>query len=361
MMAMNSLIWTRRMLMKKKVFSDWRTGLFLLATLLLCACETQPTKPSEQGAELNIDTKAKKSNSSQIVRDKLARLNDTDPVERALAAHQLGKFGPGAAEAIKPLMQLLTDDTAVLLSSYLGGGYRSSDATTPGEEAAQALAKIGHAAAAELIQALKDPNPTVRRLAAKALGQLGDLKSIPILLKLLEDSDRQVRAAAAISLGSYHHPLAAQTILDALPNAQPAVRAGMVYALAQINDVIVVPALLTRAGSEELEVRAAIMYALGRLRDARGIDVLLQGLKDDDEFVRANAAFALHAYFSPRTVEALLGALEDKSDRVREAAQEALQLNSGIQQTRDSQAWRVWWLQQQQKMITPSSTNPKEP
>ena len=135
----------------------------------------------------------------------------------------------------------------------------------------------------------------------------------------------------------------------------------MVYALAQINDVIVVPALLTRAGSEELEVRAAIMYALGRLRDARGIDVLLQGLKDDDEFVRANAAFALHAYFSPRTVEALLGALEDKSDRVREAAQEALQLNSGIQQTRDSQAWRVWWLQQQQKMITPSSTDPKEP
>lgn len=339
----------------------WRVGLCtLVAVPFLCACETQPSKPSEQGVQINIETKAKKSSSSQIVRDKLARLNDLDPIERALAAHQLGKFGSAAAEAITPLMQLLADDTAVLLSSYLGGGYRSSDATTPGEEAAQALAKIGHAAAESLIQGLKDPNPTVRRLAAKALGQLGDLKSIPVLLKLLEDGDRQVRAAAAISLGSYHHPLAAQTILDALPDAKPAVRAGMVYALAQINDVIVVPALLARALSEEIEVRAAIMYALGRLRDARGINVLMQGLKDDDELVRANAAFALHAYFSPRTVEALLRALEDKSDRVREAAQEALQLMSGTQQIQDSQAWRAWWAQQQQKMTTPS-TDSKQP
>ena len=113
-------------------FSTWRGGLCALAMLFLCACETQPTQPSEPGVQINSETNAKKSNSSQIVRDKLLRLNDPDPTERALAAHQLGKFGSAATEAITPLMQLLADDTAVLLSSYLGVGYRSSDATTPG-------------------------------------------------------------------------------------------------------------------------------------------------------------------------------------------------------------------------------------
>jgi HEAT repeat protein len=346
--------------MKMRV-SGWRAGLLVLTAVSLSACETQPSKPAEQGAQIIIDTKTRNLNPPQLVRDGIVRLRDPDPVERALAAHQLGKLGPGATDAIKPLLQLLADDASVLLSSYLGGGYRSSDATSPGEEAAQALVKIGHTAVEYLIPSVKDPNPTVRRLATKALGQLGELASIPVLLLLLDDTDREVRAAAAIGLGSYRHPLAAQTILDALAKAKPSARADMVYALAQINDVIVVPALLTRAASEAVEVRAAIMYALGRLRDARGMDVLLQGLQDEDELVRANAAFALHAYFSPRTIEALLGALEDKSERVRAAAQEALQLTSGTQQAQDRQAWRAWWVRQQLKMTTPSGPETPTP
>ncbi len=282
-----------------------------------------------------------------MLQDKMVRLNDADPNERAWAAYQLGKFGDTAATAIPALLQLLQDDTPVLLSRYLGGGYHSSNASTPGEEACQSLVKIGHDAVPALQRALRSDKAVVRQLAAKALGQIGELGSIPELLPLLEDSDRQVRAFAALALGSYRHPQAAKLIVDALPAAKPGMRAGMVYALGQINDVLVVPILIQRYPQEDVDVRAAIMYALGRLRDGEAIETLLLGLHDSDEVVRANAANALVYYYNPRTMSALINALDDPSDRVRDTALEALQQLTGAELSLDSKRWRQWWQQQQ--------------
>jgi len=284
------------------------------------------------------------------VREKIIRLYHEDPIERAWAAHQLAKIGQGAAPAIPYLVELLDDETAVLLSRYLGGGYHSSSDTTPADEAARALAKIGGAANPSLIDATKDKNPNTRRLAAKSLGQIGNIESIPHLIKLLDDEDRRVRATSAIALGNYHHPRAAQIIIDAIPNADASARADMIYALAQINDIIVVPYLIQRLPEEEPNVRAAIVHALGKLRDARTLDVLMKSLSDKDPVVRANSVYALGNYYAPRVIEGLITTLDDEDTQVREAAVESLATLTGKQYEMDKQKWEQWWEVQKQEM-----------
>ncbi len=56
------------------------------------------------------------------------------------------------------------------------------------------------------IKGLQDPNPRLRRKAARGLSGLGKLaeRAIPLLEVLLNDPDRRVREAAAETLKSIH-------------------------------------------------------------------------------------------------------------------------------------------------------------
>ena len=284
------------------------------------------------------------------VREKIIRLYHEDPIERAWAAYQLAKIGRGAEPATPYLVNLLDDETPVLLSRYLGGGYHSSSDTTPADEAARALAKIGDAANPFLVDATGDKNANTRRLAAKSLGKIGNIESVPHLIKLLDDEDRRVRATSAIALGNYNHPHAAQLIMDAIPNASSTARADMIYALAQVNDIIVVPFLIQRLPDEEPNVRAAIVHALGKLHDARTLDVLLGSLADKDPIVRANSVYALGNYYAPRVIQALITTLSDQDTQVRDAAVEALAALTGKQYDNDQKKWQLWWETQKQEM-----------
>lgn len=317
-----------------------------LLVLFLAGCQWVPVEerhPSRGGKEEHSASRLYVKTAA----DWAEQLSAIDPLDRAWAAYQLGKLEQGATPAIAALIALLKDDTPVLLSRYVGGGYRSSNDTTPGDEAAQALMKIGQNAVPALLDALALPNAKSRRLAAKALGQIGDHVAIRPLIKLLADPDRQVRAAAAIALGSFRYPAAAQTIADQLPSVTAEQRIDMIYALGQVGEVIVVPTLLARVATETPEVRAATMYALGRLRDGRAVASLLQGLHDSDERVRANAAFALSQYGSAPVISDLIAALDDPSMRVREAAQEALQSLTTVNLPPERAQWAAWWRSQQ--------------
>lgn len=305
----------------------------------------QTVNPQPRNKAGNTDSESSLPGMPKALRDEVKRLQHDDAQERAWAAYQIGKYGSGAGKSVPYLMRMLSDDSPVLLSRYMGGGFRSSESTSPAIEAARALAKIGSAANAPLIQALQSEDVTVRRLAVKALGNIGDLKSVDILIDKLSDSDRRVQAAAAIALGNYRHPIATQTILDRLASEMPAARAAMVYALAQINDVMSVTFLQQQLSQEAAnpQVRAAIVYALGKLRDARAVNALLQSLKDPDQIVRANAAHALSAYFAPQVMEALIDSLGDQDEAVSLAAARALTQLTTIDLGTNQQAWRRWW------------------
>jgi HEAT repeat protein len=54
---------------------------------------------------------------------------------------------------------------------------------------------------AELIAALNDGNPAVRRSAAETLGELEEVQAVEPLIRALKDSDTDVRVHVACALG----------------------------------------------------------------------------------------------------------------------------------------------------------------
>lgn len=105
--------------------------------------------------------------------------NETDASARAAAAGALG--GIGTPEANAAMYKALSDyDTFV------------------GVAAAAGLRRAGDSAATQLTQALADPSPWVRSLAAEATG---GQRSAALATKAITDADPSVRAKAAAALG----------------------------------------------------------------------------------------------------------------------------------------------------------------
>ena len=71
-----------------------------------------------------------------------------------------------------------------------------------------ALEKFGKPAVDYLHKALDDDDKWVRYMAADALGNIGDVRSVERLIPLLNDQDQDVRFATAYALGNIGHPSA---------------------------------------------------------------------------------------------------------------------------------------------------------
>jgi HEAT repeat protein len=340
---------------------------FLTALLAACVTTTEPQSQYEYRSVVdesqpvvineNLAREIDALKTTRQVRDRIKRLHHQDPVERAWAAYQLAKLGRGAAPAVPYLIKMLNDTTPVLLSHYLGGGFHSSSDTTPAQEAARTLAKIGEPAMTSLVNALNSKDENVRRLAVKSLGQIGNIGSVETLIGALSDQSRRVRAAAAIALGAYRHPIVSQKLIKAFSESDPAIRVDLVYALSQINDIIAVPFLMQQFDSQTPDVRAAMALALGKLRDARAMPTLFRAVEDSDEIVRANALYALSSFYTPEVIDTLIKGLDDPVERVREAANEALSQVSGLKLGADKQQWLAWW--QVQKKAMEKTSNPE--
>ena len=75
-----------------------------------------------------------------------------------------------------------------------------------------ALGNFGTPAVDYLHKALHDDDKWVRYMAADALGNIGDVRSIDPLVKLLDDNDQDVRFATAYALGTIGHHSAASAL-----------------------------------------------------------------------------------------------------------------------------------------------------
>jgi HEAT repeat protein len=89
------------------------------------------------------------------------------------------------------------------------------------QEARESLVALGEPAVPSLIEALQDStSDQLRWEAAKALGEIGDTRSIPPLVKALQDTDTDVAWVAADALGKFKKA-AWPPLLRALMKAGP--------------------------------------------------------------------------------------------------------------------------------------------
>jgi HEAT repeat protein len=141
-----------------------------------------------------------------------------------------------------------------------------------------------------------DDNPSVRRSAAYALGNIGSEHAVDALLKsLLKDQDSSVRQRAALALGSAGSERACDTLLKALLEDQ------------------------------DNSVQVSALYALGSFGPERMNDVLSKAwLEDQDNSVLFRVANVLASTDSEHAAYVRKTLLEDQKSSVRGRAVGAL-------------------------------------
>lgn len=161
-----------------------------------------------------------------------------------------------------------------------------------------------------LVTALDDPHDEVRAAAAEALGRLGELRAVPVLLARLGDQSRHqsVRIVDAIAM------LGGHSGKDLLEHARqyPAQLPLLNELIASVAGSQAVPDLLQWTGAASAPVRAAALHALGTIGlDNHSFYYALRGLNDEDDEVRAMAARALGRTGRDDAVSYLAAHLED--------------------------------------------------
>jgi vesicle coat complex subunit len=148
---------------------------------------------------------------------------------------------------------------------------------SPGEQAAIALAALSQPAVEPLIAALNNGNPSVRRNAAWAIGEIrGGLvtdrtAAVEPLIATLSDEDSWVRMAAAYSLGEMRPSQATESLIAALGDAEWNVRSMAAWALGEMKASAAVESLTSLSLRDENEwVRRKAVRALDEIKESKG-------------------------------------------------------------------------------------------
>ena len=146
-----------------------------------------------------------------------------------------------------------------------------------------------------LLEGLNDTDVEVRKAAAGALGELGEVRAITLLMQsALFDADADVRKSAAESLGKLDSHGVVRLLGERLTDRDSAVRILVAQALGNLGDLTAIDPLLRAAlYDEDAGVRQAAALALGSLKHSRALDLIVDELTNDDPRVRAAAAEAL--------------------------------------------------------------------
>ncbi len=174
---------------------------------------------------------------------------------------------------------------------------RSGDAMER-ESAIERMADKGLSlASSELIAALHDPSPRVRRQAASALGRLGDAAAVPELLHQLELHPDIVEEETVIALGKLGDLAAIPELVKLLKSPRPLLRRASARAIAKIpgaeeSKLAINELVIAAEDKTDPDLRRAALQAL-RYLDVADIGLTVShALMDKHPSVRIAAAEA---------------------------------------------------------------------
>src|SRR5438309_4328353 len=206
----------------------------------------------------------------------IGRLDDNDPKVRVQAVQQLRKLkAKQAAPQIALLLKdpLLKEDAALALEDL--GGPEQVDAL---------LAAVDTTVGAGSDTAARAANRTNFRIA-EALGNIGDARAGPALLRLARSSDDNVRVAAVEALGNVKAKDAVPELSHIVddPTAPPLLIKRAMVALGDIGDPSAIPALahglvIERQGVSFLPESSFALFLLGEA----AVEPLMKIAQDQD-------------------------------------------------------------------------------
>jgi HEAT repeat protein len=234
----------------------------------------------------------------------VSQLSDKDAKARLAAANAIGEWGDRAKPAIPVLVAALKDTNEDVRNA-----------------AVNSLAAAGPDAVGPLIQAFRNRDAEVRRLAAVALGNQGPLKgpeakdAVRDLTILLKDKDPGVRRAAVVALGASQpkDEAAASALIDLLRDKDADVRVAVLDALPRIDSALRI--------DHEPGGKIAIPVLVAALKDDSAASVRVAAARNLAYFRRLSFGASKHLGDKPNeVVTALVAALKDADADVRAAA-----------------------------------------
>jgi len=222
----------------------------------------------------------------------LEHLYSQNPKVAEEAARQLTDMGASAVPEIQQVLQDPAEDVAQKKAALKASGLLGSLAEPAvddvaehlpdpqfTEEAAVALSFMGRKAFKPLREAASSTDPVVRREALRSIGKLKeraplDAKAVvPLLLDALHDPDPTVRTVAATYLGIIHEEPASAVpaLVAALKDEDTAVRSAAATALGSFSPESAksaVPALRKAAGDRNEDVAREAGVALVKLQSS---------------------------------------------------------------------------------------------
>lgn len=173
----------------------------------------------------------------------------------------------------------------------LFGLLRSPDNAGLRNSAVEALVRLGMKAIPVVGSHAGDADCDVRKFVVDILGGIGDVSSLPLLIKSLDDEDPNVRAAAAENLGRIGHASSLQPLLDALSRPDLALRHTVLDALARTGGPVPAAAVACYLGEGLL--KKAVYRCLGAAGGTDAAPYLVNGLEETAGSVREAALQAV--------------------------------------------------------------------
>jgi HEAT repeat protein len=155
-----------------------------------------------------------------------------------------------------------------------------------------ALAERGDSVARPAVTAVVSTHSAalVRSAAIRALGKLGTVDDIPLLLELLTEGPESTRVPARESLVELRGRDVVLALTSHLSEGDTRTRIALAEVLAARHAVVAIPTLLDLAVSGEVKVRSAAMVALGKLAGPEHLGGMTQGVLAAEEGVERSTA-----------------------------------------------------------------------
>jgi putative membrane-bound dehydrogenase-like protein len=288
----------------------------------LCCPTSQLHKPDVLGAIYRVrrkdapkpaDPRGPELSWTTMTPDRLVKLiDDPRPAVRARAIWTLADRGEAALDSLAGRLRGDGDDAA----SGRGPAGRV--------DCVWAACRIDHPRARALVrEALGDPSPLVRQVAAHAVGLWRDKEAVPRLIDVLRDGPAPAVRAAGEALGRIGDPSAVPALLEAAGRATDRITAHSVtYAMIELDDP-----RATRRGLEgsAAQTRRAAMIALDQM-DGGGLDAksVAELLTSDDRELAEAASWIVGRH--PEWAGELAGVLGARLARADLAAAERAEL-----------------------------------
>lgn len=239
-----------------------------------------------------------------------AALRDPKLVIRRYAVTTLARLDLEPATATPIFLEALRDESADI-RAIAAGMLEQHDP------------KLRTAVLAALVNALEDPDQSVRQTARQSVRRLPPAAAdLPLLSATLNGKTVEARLYAAFALEQLG-PTAGPTVpvlLEFVNDPEIEVRTGVIRALGAIGPGAekAVPLLVARLGDAEGGPRAAATTALGRIGPA-ALPALQTALEQGNDLVRSQAASAFEEAneLARAAIPALMKALKDPSAPVR--------------------------------------------